>query len=219
MNEYLRVLLGPLTGLVLGTVIVPLLVRIYRLHQEHQRMVKRQLFEHTEVILAGEFDGQVQTDNLGGFLTTLFGERLFGQIVHWNDKPSPSLINPPSDFQADHLRAILRAHVSPFLLQSKRIDCYFDRLAEYGTPSYKFAKFVACLVRPDACMLDSHDCPRVLVIEEAALRRVFENADVKPQYPTKDGKTWLETIRLVGEKYFSHGHPSIEVLEIPISKE
>jgi hypothetical protein len=208
-------MLGWLISLVMSAVIIPFLARIYRLHREQQRMIRKKLFEHTGVVLFGLFDGQLQSDFLGGFLTTLFGERLFDLIVGWNDVASPNLITPRNDFEADHMAEILAAKASPYLLQSQRIDGYFRGVERHGTPSYPFAKMVVGLARPDASKLKSHDYPRVIIVEQGTLKKIMEE-NVKPQWETQDGFTWLTTVRELGERFYGGKHNGIAVLELPL---
>jgi len=209
-------LIGPLFTLLLMVIVVPYLRRLYRLHREQGLMIRKKLLEHTGVVVFGLFDGKLQSDYLGGFLTALFGETLFDMIIGWNDHPSPSVIVPPTDYQCEHLQEILAAHASPYMLQSRRIDCYFRNVEVCGTPSYPFARFVVALARPDASHLAAHDYPRVIVVEEGALKRIMEQT-VKPQYDTKDGRTWLETVRELGRDFFRGKRQGMVVLEIPIS--
>jgi hypothetical protein len=218
--DYLRsieLLLGPLLTLILTAIIVPYLRRLYRLHREHSLMIRKKLLEHTGVVIFGLFDGGLQSDYLGGFLTLLFGETLFDLIVGWNEAPSPSLIVPKTEYHSAHLQEILAAHASPFILQSGRIDCYFDGVRVYGTASYKFAKFVVGLARPDANELTSHDYPRVIIAEIDTLKRITED-EVRPQYETPDGYVWLETVRGMGRSYFSGRQQGLVVLEIPLHR-
>lgn len=210
-------IVGWLVSLIMSAVIIPFLARLYRLHREQQQMIRRKLFEHTGVVLFGLFDGRLQSDYLGGFLTTFFGERLFDLIVGWNDAPSPSLIVPRSDFEADHMTEILAAKASPYLLQSRRIDAYFDGAEAHGTPSYRFAKLVVGLARPDASKLKSHDYPRVIVVEQGTLRKILDE-EVQPQWESQDGYTWLTTVREMGERFFGGKHHGLAVLELPIDR-
>ena len=209
-------LIGPLSTLILMAVVVPYLRRLYRLHREQGLMIRKKLLEHTGVVIFGLFDGKVQSDYLGGFLTALFGETLFDLIVGWNETPSPSIIVPKTDYQGDHLKEILAAHASPFVLQSRRIDCYFRNAEVCGTPSYPFAKFVVALARPDAAQLASHDYPRVVIVEIGALRKIIET-DPEPQYDTKEGRTWLDTVRELGNDFFAGQRDGMVILEIPIA--
>lgn len=208
-------LLGPLLTLLLTAIIVPYLGRLYRLHREQSLMIRKKLVEHTGVVIFGLFDGGLQSDYLGGFLTLMFGETLFDLIVGWNDAPSPSIIVPKTEHQSAHLQEILAAHASPFLLQSDRIDCYFDNVTVYGTASYKFAKFIIGLARPDATQLTAHDYPRIIVVELGHLKRITED-EVRPQYETQDGYIWLETVREMGRSYFSGKQQGLVVLEVPL---
>ena len=208
-------LVGPLLTLLLTAIVVPYLSRLYRLHREHVLMVRKKLLEHTGVVIFGLFDGKLQSDYLGGFLTVMFGETLFDLIVGWNDNPSPNIIVPPSDYHCAHLEEILAAHASPFVLQSGRIECYFKGVQAHGTPSYQFAKFVVCLARPDPNRLSSHDYPRVLIVEVDTLKKIV-NQEVLPQYDTQDGYTWLETVREMGRDYAKGNQRGMVVLEIPI---
>jgi hypothetical protein len=212
-----ELLLGPLLTILLTVIVVPYLRRIYRLHREEGLMIRKKLLEHTGVVIFGLFDGGLQSDYLGGFLTLMFGETLFDLIVGWNDVPSPSVVVPKTTYQCEHLQEILAAHASPFILQSGRIDCYFEGVKVYGTESYKFAKFVVGLARPDANKLTSHDYPRVVVVETGTLKRICEE-EVRPQYETQDGYTWLETVREMGKSYFSGRQQGLVVLEIPLDR-
>jgi hypothetical protein len=219
--EYVRLfepLIAPLLTLLLMAIIVPYLRRLSRLHREQGLMIRKKLLEHTGVVIFGLFDGKLQSDYLGGFLTALFGETLFDLIVGWNDRPSPSIIIPQTHYQCDHLEEILAAHASPFILQSGRIDCYFRGAEVCGTPSYPFARFVVALARPDANQLSSHDYPRVMIVEASTLRRIMEQK-VAPQYDTKDGRTWLHTLRELGRDLFAGSRKGMVILEIPLSPE
>ena len=208
-------ILGWLFSLLMSAIVIPFLARIYRLHREQQHMIRKKLFEHTGVVLFGLFDNKLQSDFLGGFLTTLFGERLFDLIIGWNDAPSPSLIVPRNDFEADHMTEILAAKASPYLLQSRRIDGYLRGVERHGTPSYPYAKLVVGLARPDATKLKSHDYPRVIIVEQGTLRRIMDQ-EVQPQWETQDGFTWLATVRELGERFYGGKHHGIAVLELPL---
>ena len=208
-------ILGWLFSLFMSAVMLPFIARLYRLHREQQHMIRKKLFEHTGVVLFGLFDGQLQSDYLGGFLTTFFGERLFDLIVGWNDGPSPSLIVPRNDFEADHMSEILAAKASPYLLQTRRIDGYLRGAEADGTPSYRFARMVVGLARPDPSKLKSHDYPRVIIVEQGTLKAILQG-EVKPQWETQDGFTWLATVREMGERYFGGKHHGIAVLELPL---
>ena len=208
-------ILGWMLSLIMSAIIIPFLARLYRLHREQQYMIAKKLFEHTGVVLFGLFDGKLQSDFLGGFLTTFFGERLFDLIVGWNDMPSGSLVIPRNDFEADHMTEILAAKASPYLLQSRRIDGYLRGAQTHGTPSYPFAKLIVGLARPDSSKLTSHDYPRVIIVEEGMLKKIMAE-DVKPQWETQDGFTWLATVRDLGERFFSGKHHGLAVLELPM---
>jgi hypothetical protein len=205
----------PLLTLLLTIIVVPYLARLYRIHREQGLMIQKKLIEHTGVLVYGLFDGGLQSDYLGGFLTAMFGETLFDLIVGWNDAPSPSIIVPGTQWQCAHLQEILAAHASPFILQSGRIDCYFNQVNAYGTRSYQFAKFVVALTRPDANRLTAHDYPRVIVVEVDNLKRIVDE-EVRPQYETPDGYVWLETVREIGRCYFGGKQQGLVVLEVPL---
>ena len=208
-------ILGWLLSLIMTAVIIPFLAKLYRLHREQQQMIRKKLFEHTGVVIFGLFDGKLQSDFLGGFLTTFFGERLFDLIVTWNDKPSTSIIIPRNDFEADHMTEILAAKASPYLLQSGRIDGYFKGAEAHGTPSYRFANLIVALARPDATKLKSHDYPRVIIVEQGTLKRIIEG-EVQPQWETQDGYTWLATVRELAERFYGGKHHGIGILELPL---
>lgn len=210
--------IGPVLTLLLTAIVVPYMRRLYRLHREQGLMIRKKLLEHTGVVVFGLFDGKLQSDYLGGFLTALFGETLFDLIVGWNDRPSPSIVVPGTDYQCEHLQEILAAHASPFMLQSGRIDCYFRGAEVCGTPSYPFARFVVALARPDAHQLMSHDYPRVIIVEIGTLARIMKE-HVFPQYDTKDGQTWLRTVRELGKDFFGGDRRGMVILEIPVSQQ
>ena len=210
--------LGWTLSLLMTLLVIPYLRRLMRVHREQALMIRKKLFEHTGVVLFGVFDKKLQSDYLGGFLTTLFGEVLFDQIVGWNNRPSPSLIMPRSRCEAEHLREMLAAHASPFVLQNAMIGCYFKDVQAQGTPHYRYATFVVGLARPDAAKLQAHDYPRVIVIEESNLRKVLEETGLDPQWDTQDGRVWLETVRELGEAYFAGKRDGIATLEVPLSR-
>jgi hypothetical protein len=135
--------------------------------------------------------------------------------VGWNKGPSPNIIVPKTEYQCQHLQEILAARASPFILQSRRIDCYFRGAEVYGTPSYRLARFVVGLARPDPDQLASHDYPRVMIVEVGTLKAIL-NEDVLPQHDTKEGATWLATVRELGRAFFDGNRRGIVVLEIPI---
>ena len=93
------------------------------------------------------------------------------------------------------------------LLQCVRIGPYFAA-GRTGAAEYRYAQFVACLARPDACKLTWHDCPRLVLIEESALRKIQDPA-AQPSAPDKDGATWLEVLRQMAAVHFQGGHPAI----------
>ena len=166
-------------------------------------------------MIFGVFDGGLQSDYLGGFLTLMFGETLFDLIVGWNNAPSPSVIVPKTAYQWRISRRSSRhtPHRSSFKADGSTGD--FDGVKAYGTATYKFAKFVVGLARPDANKLISHDYPRVIIVEIDNLKRIAEE-EVRPQYETQDGYVWLETVREMGKSYFSGKQQGLVVLEIPL---
>ncbi len=208
-------ILGWMFSLIMSAIIIPFIARLYRLHREQQQMIHKKLFEHTGVVLFGLFDGKLQSDYLGGFLTTFFGERLFDLIVGWNDRPSSSIITPRNDFEADHMTEILAAKASPYLLQSRRIDGYLKGAEAHGTSSYQYAQLIVGLARPDSTKLKSHDYPRVIIVEKGTLQRIMEG-EVQPQWDTQDGYIWLATVRELGERFYSGKQHGIGVLELPL---
>ena len=208
-------LVGPLVALTLSAVVLPLVRQWFSLYREHHQMIRRQFFEHTEVILFGVFQNRIEYDALGVFRTVLFGERLFDLIVNWNQKPSPSLIIPANRLQAEHLRTVMRMHASSLLLQCVRIDPYFDVGQKLGTAEYRYVNFVSCLVRPDPGKLTWHDCPRVVLIEESALWKIHEGA-VAASTPDKDGTAWLEILQQIATEYFADRRSAIEVITSPV---
>jgi len=209
-------ILGWLFSLFMSAIIIPFIAKLYRLHREQQQMIRKKLFEHTGVVLFGLFDGKLQSDYLGGFLTTFFGERLFDLIVGWNESAAtPSIVVPRNDFEADHMTEILAAKASPYLLQSRRIDGYLQGAEVFGTPSYRFAKLIVGLARPDASKLKSHDYPRVIIVEQGMLKAILAG-DIQPQWETQDGYTWLATVRELGERFYGGKHHGIAVLELPL---
>ncbi len=201
----------------LPVIIVPILIKIYRQHKEQGLMIKKTLFENTGVLIFGEFGGQVQSEFLGDFLTTLFGHRIFDLIVSWNDKPSPNLIVPPSKEEAAHLSEIAMAKASLYLLQSLHLEAYFKNAALHGADAYKYCRILVALARPDANKLTAHDRPRIVAIELDALRRIATNPDVKPQWDTTDGITWVQVMRELWDKYQKGEHDGLAILEFPMN--
>ena len=207
-------LIGPLVALVISVVVLPLLRQWLLLYKAEHQMVKRQFFEYTEVILFGVFQGRVEYDALGVLRTILFGERLFELIVGWNKRPSPNLITPDNAHAAERVRTVMRMHANSLLLQCARIGPYFDVGQKHGSAEYRFVKFVACLVRPDAAKLTWHDCPRIVLIEEGALRKIHEGP-VEPNTPDKDGGLWVTILQEIATEYFEGRHQAIEVITSP----
>jgi hypothetical protein len=210
-------LVGPLVALAISVVVLPLVRQWLSLYNEHQRIIKRQFFEYTEVILFGVFQNRLEFDALGVFRTMLFGERLFDRIVGWNAGPSPDLIVPANSHEAEHLCTVMHMHASSLLLQCVRLDPYFEAGQKLGTAEYRYVQFVACLARPDAAKLTWHDCPRVVLIEEGALRKVAEGK-VEPCTPDKDGACWLEVLRQMGTEYFAGRRQAIEIFTSPVGR-
>lgn len=208
-------LVGPLVALSISVVVLPLLRQWLTLYRDHHQMIKRQIFEHTEVLLFGVFQNRVEYDALGVFRTALFGERLFDIIVGWNDRPSPNLVAPENGHQAERLRTVMRMHASSLLLQCMRIDPYFDAGRKLGSAEYRYVNFVACLVRPDAGKLTWHDCPRVVLIEESALQK-FREGKIEPNSCDKDGATWLAVLEEIAAEYFDGPHVAVEVIASPV---
>ena len=208
-------LMGPLVALVISVVVLPYVRQWLLLYKESHRMIRRQFFEYTEVILFGVFQNRIEYDALGMFRTALFGERLFDLIVCWNRRPSPNLIVSPNLHEAERLRTVMRMHASALLLQCVRIDPYLEAGHKQGTAEYRYVQFVACLVRPDAQKLTWHDCPRVVLVEESALRKIHEGG-VEPNTTDKDGQLWLEILGQIATEYFGGRHQSIEVLSSPV---
>jgi hypothetical protein len=208
-------LMGPLVALVISAVVLPIVRQWLTLYREHHQMLRRQFFEHTEVIVFGVFQNRVEYDALGAFRTVLFGERLFDLIVDWNNRPSPTLIFPPNPHLAEHLRTVMRMQTSALLLQCVRIDPYFDAGRKLGSAEYRYVHFVACLVRPDACKLSWHDCPRVVLIEESSLEKIG-SGEVQPSSQDQDGATWLAILRQIAAEYAAGHREAIEVIASPV---
>ena len=208
-------LVGPLVALVISAVVLPYVRQWLTLYREHHQIIKRQFFEYTEVVLFGVFENRVEYDALGVFRTVLFGERLFDRIVAWNKRPSPDLILPRDPHEAEHLRTVMRMHASSLLLQCVRIGPYFDAGQKLGTVEYRYVQFVACLARPDAGKLSWHDCPRVVLIEESALRKIQDPA-TQPNTPDKDGTTWLDVLRQIAAAHSQGSQSAIDVISSPV---
>ena len=202
---------------VLLLIIIPFIIKHYRSHKEQGLMIRRKLHENTGMMIFGEFDRQIQSEFLGDFLTALFGINMSDMISHWNDKPSPSIIIPTVEYQASHLNEIMAAKASTFILQSNWLEPYFASAKVYGSASYKFCRVIVALARPNAVDLSSHDYPRLIAIEETALRRITDNpATIRPQWDTKDGRTWLHVLRELGE-HVEGDQKGYEVLEVPMN--
>lgn len=201
----------------LPLLLFPILLRIMKHNREQKAMVQKKLFENTGVMLFGEFGGQVQSEFLGNFLTTLFGESIFDLVVGWNDQPSPNVIVPETTHQAAHLAEIMSAKASEYILQTNNVDCYFDGAELHGNDKYRYCKIIVALARPDAQKLASYDYARLIAIEVGALMRVVRGAETKPQHETTDGFTWLEVVKELGHKYTSGQHQGLAVLEFPMN--
>jgi len=152
---------------------------------------------------------------LGVFRSVLFGERLFDLIVGWNERPSPNLILPENPHLAERLRTVMRIEASALLLHCVRIDPYFAAGRKHGSVEYRYVQFVACLVRPDACKLTWHDCPRVVLIEESALEKIG-GGSVQPNSPDQDGATWLGILREIAARCAAGRPAAIEVIASPV---
>lgn len=208
-------LVGPLVALAISVLVIPLVRQWLVLYREYHQIVRRQFFEFTEVILFGVFQNQLEYDALGSFRTVLFGERLFDLIVGWNDRPSPNLIVPDNPHQAEHLRTVMRMQASSLLLQCVRIGPYFDAGQKQGSAEYRYVEFVACLARPDPDRLSWHDCPRVVLIEQSALRKVYDGA-VEWNLPDKDAVLWAEIIKEIATEHFAGRRAGIELISSPV---
>lgn len=208
-------LVGPLVALAISVLVLPFVRQWLSLYREHHHLLKRQFFEHTEVILFGVFQNRVEYDALGAFRTVLFGERLFDLIVGWNNRPSPNLILPANPHLAEHLRTVMRMQASSLLLQCVRIGSYFDAGQKLGSAEYRYVHFVACLARPDASKLSWHDCARVVLIEESTLKKIHDGG-VQPSTADHDGTTWLEILRQIAAEYCEGRRVAIEVIASPV---
>jgi len=113
------------------------------------------------------------------------------------------------------LRTVMRMQASSLLLQCVRIDPYFDAGQKLGSAEYRYVNFVACLVRPDPGNLSWHDCPRVVLIEESALRKIREGV-VKPNTLDKGESAWLEILREIAAEHFASTRHGVEVITSPV---
>lgn len=210
-------LFGPLVALLISAAVLPLLRQWMTLSREQHRLIRRQMFEFTEVLLFGVFQNRVEYDALGSFRTVLFGERLFELIVNWNNRPTPDLIEPENCHLAERMRTVMRMQASALLLQCVRIDPYFDASQKLGSPDYRYVNFIACLARPDGNHITWHDCPRLLLIEEGTLRKL-QDPSVQPNTPDQDGATWLQILRDVGAKHFQGKRAAFELIASPVGR-
>jgi hypothetical protein len=208
-------LVGPTVALVISAAVIPLVRQWLTLSREQHRIVRRQFFEFTEVILFGVFQNRLEYDALGSFRTVLFGERLFDLVVGWNERPSPNLIVPDNPHLADHLRTVMRMQASALLLQCVRIGSYFDAGLKLGSAEYRYVKFIACLVRPDPDKLSWHDCPRVILIEESALQKI-QAGTMRPNTSDKDECAWLGILRDIAVAHAAGRNHAVEEITSPV---
>ncbi len=180
-------------------VLWPLLYSRYRRHKQYLKMVQCTLDEVCEVVMFGVFDGVVQYDPLGSFPTKYFPERLARLITNWNVRPSADIIWTASAAEMTHLRAVAGMNAASCLTRSHCAHCYLRVAKKHGEGEYRYARILACLVRPDPGVLSWPDCPRVVVIEEGALEKVMAGKALPN--PEKDGPIWLALLRQVGEAY------------------
>lgn len=197
---------------VLTVLLWPLLYRWYRLHKQYVRMARHSIDEYAEIILFGVFKNQIQYDGIGGVPVKYFGEHLHALITKWNAKSSPDIVRPADPVHAKHLRTIMRINAGPCLLHS-RLDCYFNVAVLHGGDEYRFARFVACMVRPDLGKLTWHDCPRIVLIEEGALAKVLSE-DILPPTDSEDGRLWLRLLREIADLH-QRGDSAIEIFTAP----
>lgn len=208
-------LVGPVFSVLLAAVIGLLLK--FRAHQQAQHhLLNRKIDEHTNVLIIGEFDGYLRSECLGSFRTVDFGDHLFRMIVEWNVRPSPHIITPRNPHESAHMREILKCRASEYLQRSRHIDPYLENVEVEGTPSYRHVRFLVCLSRPDAHLLRSQDTPRMLIVEERALSRLMR-PETKPEYETDDDRTWLQTLRHLGELYIAEKTDGIAVYDLPVT--
>lgn len=211
-------ILSGLISILFTALIIPYWRRQRRLYAEQREMIQRTLMQNTGVMIFGHFGKQVQSEFLGDFLTSLFGEVLFDIITEWNKDHhrKEAIVMPANEAQAVHMRYLASAKASSFILQSHGLGRYFRNAQLHGTPEYQFCKVLVAIACPKPDRLTSHDHPRLIAIEEGALKRIAADRDTLPQWDTQDGHTWVAVLRELAEDWEEGEQNGIAVLEIPV---
>lgn len=214
--------LGAITGGIICTIfsvfVLPYILRHRRMWREQREMIQKTLMQNTGVMIFGHFGKQVQSEFLGDFLTSLFGEVLFDIITEWNrySGPDNAVVTPADEARATHMRYLASAKASSFILQSHGLGRYFRHAQLHGTPEYQYCRVLVAIACPQPNRLDSHDHPRLIAIEEGALMRIANDEGTEPQWDNQDGNTWLSVLRELAKEWRAGRHNGIAVLEIPV---
>jgi hypothetical protein len=216
--------LAPFVMPILTLVVVPFVISWYKEWRAHQRMLQRKLTSSTEVVMFGTFPADsgpgkvLMYDPVGSVHTAFFGDALFKLIDRWNDEPSADLIIPSDPALAAHLSTAMMMYVPPFILQSNRLDAYFAQAMQHGPKSYRFARFVGILSRPDANKGRWHDVPRLIVVEEATLRSLEACENTTPFEDTPNGRLWLDVVRQAAIRYNKGLTDGFVTIEVPVGQ-
>ena len=205
-----------LVTLIFSILIVPYFRRQRKLWTEHREMIQKTLMQNTGVMIFGYFGKQVQSEFLGDFLTSLFGELLFEKITEWNKNCEAAIVTPEDEAQAAHMQYLASAKASSFILQSHGLGRYFRKAKLHGTPDYQFCKVLVAIACPKPERLKSHDHPRLIAIEESSLLRIADDHEAQPQWETQDGNTWLSVLRELAKDWREGRQNGIATLEIPV---
>lgn len=207
-----------LLSVLFTALIIPYWRRQRRMWREQREMIQKTLMQNTGVMIFGHFGRQVQSEFLGDFLTSLFGEVLFDIITEWNRHSGPdnAIVTPADEARATHMRYLASAKASSFILQSHGLGRYFRHAQLHGTPEYQYCRILVAIACPQPNRLDSHDHPRLIAIEESALMRIANDEGTEPQWDNQDGNTWLSVLRELAKEWRAGRHNGIAVLEIPV---
>ena len=214
-------LIGGIVTLIFKLKLQPMIRAHLERAREHHEIVERTLVHTTCGIIFGEFDGQVQSEFLGAFPTTLFGSVLFETITEWpKNHPAECLVVPHDENHAERLRRIATSEGQPLILRSNGIGMYFNGVATHGTATYRFTKFLVAIAHPGVDRVVGHAQPQLIMIEMNALARIMSNPTIKPQWgdDSQDGKTMLAILRELGDAWANGRFNGIGVLEIALEE-
>ncbi|MDB5391524.1 MAG: hypothetical protein JWM11_7170 [Planctomycetaceae bacterium] len=194
-----------------GVYFMPKLKRFLREQREQHAIIHKTLYGKVSVVLYGVFDSQIRSEELGVFPTTYLGHRLASHVMQWNEKPSGDIIVPESKLEAERMEFVLTGLGSGYLQASHHIDVYFENIVFLGTPNYQYAEMVIALARPDAHKLESLDHPRLLIVEQSALKRIGTENNIAPEIESREARTWHATLQQMAKMYEAGELPTYSI--------